>query len=136
MERNRRNTLKRVRKVIERQGAVRAPSVDAVEPEVRTDSSLPVTPGSGATGLDETIKAGAALGVYVVEWGYDVPEAKWKEFHDWLNKNERSLAQAAQKANSGVVYKGTVVAVFGPSHRPDGRYRTFWALSSLQSVEH
>ena len=135
MERNRRSTLKRVRKIIERQGAVRAPSVNAVEPEVRTDSSLPVTPGSGATGLDQNIKAGAALGVYVVEWGYDVPEAKWRDFHNWLNKNERKLAQAALKAKSGVFYKGTVVAVFGSSHRPDGRYRTFWALSSLESVE-
>ena len=135
MERNRRSTLKRVRKIIERQRAVRAPSVNAVEPEVRTDSSLPVTPGSGATALDETIKLGAALGLYVVEWGYDVPEAKWPEFHNWLNNNERKLAQAAEKAKSGVVYKGTVVAVFGPSHRPDGRYRTFWALTSLQSAE-
>lgn len=136
MERKRRSTLKRVRRIIERQGAVRAPSVNAVEPEVRTDSSLPVTPGSGAKGLDESIKAGAALGVYVVEWGYDVPEAKWSDFHDWLNQNERNLARAASDAKSGVLYKGTVVAVFGPSHRADGRYRTFWALSSLQSVEH
>ena len=136
MERKRRSTLQRVRRIIERQGAVRAPSVNAVEPEVRTDSSLPVTPGSGATNLGETIKVGAALGVYVVEWGYDVPEASWPNFHDWLNKNERKLAEAAQKAKSGVVYRGTVVAVFGPSQRADGRYRTFWALKSLQSVEH
>src|SRR5687768_5533479 len=114
MERNRRNTLKRARKVIERQGAVRAPSVDAVEPDVRTDTSQPVAPGSGAARLDETLKGGADVGFYVVGWGCVVPGAEWKKFNDWLNKRERSIVPAAQKALSGVVYKGTVVGVFGP----------------------
>jgi hypothetical protein len=126
--------LATVRRLIKQQGAKRTPSVDGVDPEVRTDSSLPVTAGAGVKDLGGLIRSGAALGVYIVEWGYDVPQGKWAAFHRWLNANERKLAASAPKGT--VAYKGTVVAVFGPSHRADGRYRTFWALSSLESAEH
>jgi hypothetical protein len=132
MERTKhKSRLTAVRNIIERQGTKQGPSVDAVDPEVRTDLWLPVTPGK-AKDLDERIKTGDALGAYVVEWGFDVPEPKWDEFHRWLDKNERKLARSAP---AGVRYKGTVVAVFGPLHRPDGRYRTFWALTSTEDVQ-
>ena len=124
MQRNRRTRLARVRRSIQDQGTRRVPSVNAVEPEVRTDSSMPPTEP------DPKVRNG--LNAYVAEWGYDVPEAKWADFHKWLAQNERKLAQSAPK---GVMYRGTFAAIFGPRHRPDGRYRTFWALNSLQDVQ-
>jgi hypothetical protein len=133
MAKKRSSRLTAARTIVERQDARRVPSVNAVDPEVRTDSSIPITPPEdNVKDLNELIKSGAAIGAYVVEWGYDVPEAKWAEFHKWLAGNERTLAA---KAPSGVLYKGTVVAVFGPLHRPDGRYRTFWALGALQDAQ-
>src|SRR5262245_28027892 len=124
--------LTAVRRMIKRQGGRRVPAVGAVDPEVRTDWSIPTTGGSGDKGLKEEIKVGHALGAYVVEWGYDIPEPKWPDFHKWLLANEAALAAHAPE---GVAYKGTVVAVFGPLNRPDGRYRTFWALDSTCRVE-
>jgi hypothetical protein len=131
MERKRKSTLRRLRKIIERHGARRAPSVDAIEPEVRTDSSHPVGEVDDKD-VNNRIESGYALGAYIVEWGYDVPEKRWDEFHKWLRDNEAKLAKAHPK---GVFYKGTVVALFGPTHRPDGNYRTFWVLTSIDGVQ-
>jgi hypothetical protein len=111
MDKKRESKLTAVRKMIKRRGARRGPSVGAVDPEIRTDGGLPVSGGTGDKDLKEEIKAGHALGAYVVEWGYDVPELKWRDFHKWLLDNEVKLARAVP---DGVVYKGTVVAVFGP----------------------
>lgn len=125
MDKRRNSRLTAVRKIIKREGARRGPSVGGVDPEVRTDGTLPVDPDGSSRGVH-------ALGNYVVEWGYDVPESKWSDFHQWLAANEKALAQ---NVPSGVVYKGTVVAVFGPVNRPDGRYRTFWTLDRTARIE-
>ncbi len=132
MPRKSRNALSALRKIIERQGPRRAPSVHAVEPEVRTDMQLPVTPGTKLPDLDKRIGDGELLGIYIVEWGYDVAEDQWARFHDWLAKNEQQLAK---NCPPGIGYRGTYLAVFGPAHRADGRYSTFWALKSLDKIE-
>jgi hypothetical protein len=127
MERKRKNKLAAVRTALG-QSPRHKPSVDAVEPEVRTDNSLPFTQPDA-----QFVRSSNADAALIVEWGFDVAEAKWAEFHKWLAANEADLAKAAP--GPGVIYKGTVVAVFGPLHRPDGRYRTFWALNSIQDVQ-
>ena len=132
MAKKRDSKLTAVRQIIKRQGAKRGPSVGAVDPEFRTDGGLPATGGTGDKNLPKEIALGSALGAYVVEWGYDVPESKWSAFHTWLAQNELKLAKTVP---SGVHYKGTVVAVFGALNRPDGRYRTFWALDSTSHIQ-
>jgi len=132
MARKRDSKLTAARQIIKRHGAKRGPSVGAVDPEFRTDGGLPASGGTGDKDLREETKEGNALGAYVVEWGYDVPESNWSAFHTWLAENEVRLARTVPP---GVHYKGTVVAVFGPLNRPDGRYRTFWALDSTSCIE-
>ncbi len=132
MARKRDSKLTAARQIIKRHGAKRGPSVGAVDPEFRTDGGLPVSGGTGDKDLPKQIEKGNALGAYVVEWGYDIPESQWTAFHTWLAQNEINLAKAVPP---GVHYKGTVVAVFGPLNRPDGRYRTFWALDSTTHIQ-
>lgn len=132
MPRKRKSKLKTVRNIIRRQAVTRAPSVHAVEPEVRTDMTITVTPGDNVRDRDTRIGKGELLGVYIVEWGYDVDEGQWDNFHKWLAKNEQRLASTCP---GGVAYKGTYLAVFGPTHRTDGRYSTFWALNALDGIQ-
>jgi len=106
--------------------------VDAVQPEVRTDMQITVTPGGNVRDAGDRIDKGGLLGVYIVEWGYDVPPGQWGRFHDWLSKNEQQLAETCP---GDIEYRGTYLAVFGPTRRPDGRYSTFWGLTSLTDIE-
>jgi len=132
MPRKSRNTLKSLRRIMDQGGVKRAPLVQAVEPEVRTDMNLPVTPGVNVPERGKRVKRGELLGVYIVEWGYDVPPGQWGRFHDWLSKNEQQLAETCP---GDIEYRGTYLAVFGPTRRPDGRYSTFWGLTSLTDIE-
>ena len=132
MPRKPRTALKSLRKIMDQSSVKRAPLVQAIEPEVRTDMNLPVTPGINVPDRGKRLKNGELLGVYIVEWGYDVPEDQWIAFHDWLSKNERQLAETCP---GGIEYRGTYLAVFGPTHRADGRYSTFWGLTSLADIE-
>lgn len=128
----RKKALKQVRGAIGRERGPAAPTVDLLEPEVRSDLVLPVTRSQNVAGIKQRVKSGTNVGIYVVEWGYDVTEGQADDFHRWLEANEVDLAKHCPR---GVEYKGTFVAAFGPAHRSDGRYRTFWVFDSLATIE-
>lgn len=125
------------RKMMRRQGGPGAPSIERIEAEVRSDLNLPITSSPDIKGLKQARttqvkqKAGHYVGTYILEWGFDVPKDGVADFHAWLAENEPLLASCP----SGIAYRGTFVATFGPTNRPEGRYRTYWSLDNLSDLE-
>ena len=64
--------------------------------------NLPVTPGIAAG--DPRIQSGELLGVYIVEWGYDIPEKEWSNFHVWLGTNAFFFEEGTAERFNGARY--------------------------------
>lgn len=127
-------SLKKVRRLVRQGRGPVSPSVRLLEPEVRSDLIFPVT-ASDQVRLVGEARAGkhkkqAHAGIFIIEWGFDVSVQQVSNFHQWLAQNEPKLAASCP---TGVAYKGTFVATFGPASRADGRYRTFWALDAIEN---
>ncbi len=129
--------LNELKKAMRRHGGPGNPSVDKMEAEVRSDAFLPITRSRGLPGLNQArssrVKStgSAHVGTYVLEWGFDVAIDHVDQFHAWLADHESNLARAP----TGVAYRGTYIATFGPAYRPEGRYRTYWALDEMSNLE-
>lgn len=122
--------LNDIQAMIRRRNTLEAPSVDLIMPEVRTDMNFRVGK-SAVADIKKRIDAGAHIGQFVVEWGYDVPAGQVATFQKNLNEIEKRLAKKPPK---GVTYKGTFL-VYMSSDKTGGRYRTFWAFDSLGAIE-
>jgi hypothetical protein len=126
-----------LKKMMRRHGGPGNPSIDKLEAEVRSDAFLPITRSPKVADLSNAksskVKSSGShhVGTFVLEWGFDVPTDMVDDFHDWLTANEKKLA----KCPSGVAYRGTFIATFGPANRPEGRYRTYWSLDELKNLE-
>ena len=126
-----------LKKMMRQHGGPGSPSIERLEAEVRSDAFLPITRSPQVKALRDakTSKVRRSLGHYVgtfiLEWGFDVDPDQVDEFHAWLESNEAKLA----KCPSGIAYRGTFVATFGPANRPEGRYRTYWSLDELKNLE-
>ena len=128
--------LDELRKMMRQHGGPGNPSIEKLEAEVRSDAFLPITRSPQVKALKDAKaskvrKGGHYVGTFVLEWGFDVPLDQIEQFHSWLADNEEKLA----KSPAGVAYRGTFVATFGPSNRPEGRYRTYWSLDELNDLE-
>ena len=123
-------TLRQIKQFIRGRNTLEAPAVELIDPEVRTDMNFRVGK-SRVANVRGRIRAGKHIGMFIVEWGYDVVADQRDAFHKWLAKNENRLAGSAPR---GVHYKGTFV-VFMSSESASGRYRTLWAFDSLDGIE-
>ncbi len=123
-------SVRQIKQFLRGRNTLEAPAVELIDPEVRTDMNFRVGK-SGATNVRARIRAGAHVGMFIVEWGYDVVADQRDAFHKWLAKNENRLASSPPR---GVHYKGTFV-VFMSSEMTSGRYRTLWAFDSLGDME-
>lgn len=130
-------TLDDLKKMMRQHGGPGNPSIEKLEAEVRSDAFLPITRSPQIKALKETksskVKSsvGHYVGTFVLEWGFDVAKDQVEVFHAWLTNHEKELA----KCPSGMAYRGTFVATFGPANRPEGRYRTYWSLDELNTLE-
>ena len=126
-----------LKRTMRQHGGPGNPSIEKLEAEVRSDAFLPITRSPQVKALKnaKTSKVRKAVGHYVgtfiLEWGFDIEQDQVDAFHDWLGENEEKLA----KCPSGIAYRGTFVATFGPANRPEGRYRTYWSLDELKNLE-
>ena len=126
-----------LKKAMRRHGGPGNPSVEKMEAEVRSDAFFPITRSRNLPGLNQAsssrIKSTGTqhLGTYILEWGFDVAPEHADQFHQWLTDNEGKLGRCPK----GIAYRGTFMAAFGPASRPEGRYRTFWALDEMNALE-
>jgi hypothetical protein len=130
-----RKVLKRVR---QRGVALEPPSVEPIKPEIRSGGTFlfrdPLKRGVPAGEQQAILRArdeGALIASFVIEWGYDVPAERAREFRRWLLDNESELRNNQPE---DVAYKGTY-AVFSSSEKNTGNYRTIWAFNSLRAMQ-
>lgn len=129
--------LDELKRIMRQHGGPGNPSIEKLEAEVRSDAFLPITRSSHVKALKEAesknvkSKVGHYVGTFVLEWGFDVPKDQVDDFHEWLADKEKDLA----KCPSGIAYRGTFIATFGPANRPEGRYRTYWSLDEIKNLE-
>jgi hypothetical protein len=130
--------LARLRTLVRGGRALAAPSVEPLEPVIRSgDTFLFRDPRKrGATAeeqecIRESVEKGFLIESFVVEWGYNIKRGQHERFRRWLLDNERHLAASAPL---DVLYKGTYV-VTSSTEREAGEYRTIWAFHSLQGPQ-
>ena len=131
-------TLNQLVHLMKSEGTLAAPSVEQIEPVVRTglcfmfrDPMKQGVPPAQQKILQDGISSGWLIGTFVVEWGYDVPKDRAMAFPQWLLANEKKIYAAQPE---GVHYKGTY-AVFSTSDKGMGEYRTVWAYDSFEAMQ-
>lgn len=120
--------LRRLKDLFAKLNMVDAPTVDLIEPEVRTAMKFP-TRLRRTRDIDNRIRQGRHIGAFVVEWGYDVDNDE--AFQRWLRQNEQALSNSSP---DDVEYRGTYRVVIS-SEKEGGEYRTFWAFESMAAME-
>ena len=81
--------------------------------------------------IEESIKSGALLGPFVIEWGFDVPYERGEQFRRWLLDNEPRISRNSPE---GVTYRGTYAVSVG-TNREAGQYRTLWSFASFNAIQ-
>jgi hypothetical protein len=126
------------RALIARASELEAPTIEPVQPEIRSGISFlfrdPLkrgVPAETQAEIQENLDKGALIDRFVAEWGYDVPFEKAKEFHAWLVPNEKLFVRYCPE---GVHYRGTYAIVSG-DRRLTGRYRTIWGFASFSDMQ-
>jgi hypothetical protein len=126
--------LDTIRKLLERQHRPASPSVELIEPEIRTGTSYAVTAAmqpAAIAALDPEARPFEARCPLYVEWSYDVAEEKVGDFQSWLETNEADLAASCP---DGVKYLGTYVASFGPGIE-ERRFKTLWGYQRIAAFD-
>lgn len=133
-----RDRLARLKGLIGSGRALEAPSVEPLEPVIRSGDTFlfrdPLKRGTTAEEQDvirESLAGGYLIGTFVVEWGYNIKKGQHGRFRRWLLDNERHLAASAPE---DVAYKGTYV-VTSSTEKQAGEYRTIWTFISLRGPQ-
>lgn len=120
------------------QGAASTPSVDPLDPVIRSGDQFilsdPEKRGNTAETQDtirNSVSKGILIGTFIEEWGFSVPRHKSVRFRRWLLDNEARLAGAEPPE---VHYKGTYAVVYGSDPRA-GNYRTIWVFDSMRGFQ-
>jgi len=99
------------------------PRVDALVSEVRSDF-VPILPPPQKPHRE------SVLGAIVVQWEFSLPNEDVQEFHNFLRKSEKVIADAVKKTMLGAHYCGTYMQLAeGEAH-----YRTIWSYDSLDAL--
>jgi hypothetical protein len=122
-----------LKKAARERGNVEPPSVEIIEPEVRTGTQYAIA-GAPAIELkgstDDAYNLGAGNHSMTI-WGFDAVLGREEEFHKWLRENEPKLADACPE---GVHYLGTYTAD-ARAPRGTGGYRTFWSEDGFDAMD-
>ncbi len=130
--------IERLQGLVRRMGRLDAPAVELLRPEIRSgDKFLLRDPFSGKASRNGTgdkaleILEKDAIGMIVMEWGFDVTSANLSQFLDFLAANEGAMLDARPK---GVRYRGTY-SVFSSTEKNMGQFRTVWAYRTLSDLD-
>jgi hypothetical protein len=110
--------------LIRQRGIASRPQAIEQVSEVRSDCFVKLPP------LSDTY-ATFALASVVIEWRFRLSYGKIAEFHDFLAKNERFIADSCQKVLAGVHYRGTFMALDGQR----AAYATIWGYDSWEAQD-
>jgi len=119
-------SLSWIRSAVEAQRSLDPPSVDRVQPQVRSGANVPALSGQRSKVTDDQ----RLVGNVVIEWGYDIPRSRLDEFQNLLATLEPRIAD---NLPAGLAYSGSF-AVFSSSEKGSGRYRTIWTISQVERL--
>ena len=108
----------RIAEVVRTYGTPDSPAAAAYVFEVRSDA-VPTCPKPPPKGCDY-------LGAITIHWDFSLALKDVKEFHDFLRKNEKYIADSTTALVAEASYRGTYILLANG----DVRYRTIWVYDS------